>query len=147
MNLCQSMYDPPSSYSETFLAEFEKSYFFDTCKNELNGMLKWNDWQKCTQSCTTSDSTCGAQIRVAITCEPSYAVCSDMPIEQRNCGCETCQYRESSSQAVEVPIGTILPWVPKPNELALDSVSYDEWQGWIKETFLKSINFNRRNYF
>ena len=129
------MYNPTDSYSEAFLTEFEKSYFFDSCRKELNGLIKWNDWQKCTQSCS-SDNTCGAQIRVASTCEPSYAACSKFPVEERECGCEACQYRESSSRVVEVPIGTILPWVPKPNELTPDDVKYDEWRGWIKELCL-----------
>ena len=136
---CEKSYDPKTNYSALFLNEFEKSYFFEFCKSELNGIFTWYDWQRCSQSCS-SDETCGTQLRIAKSCEPSYAICSQIQVEERACGCKKCLYNEAQFLTVQIPIGSIIPWVPKPSSAVSNEVKFDEWQGWIKKRIF-SVEF------
>ena len=99
--------------------------FFSSCKTELNGLWFWNPWRKCSQGCST-DGLCGSQIRLADHCEPDYATCLGLQVQEKVCGCEKCDYQ---TEGVQLPVGSILPWVNRPNMLVPSGVGVD-YKSW-----------------
>ena len=109
-------------YTEDFLLTFEKSDFYSTCKNEVEGKLIWNDWGKCSLSCGG-----GIKLRTARRCTPEYAHCYELPIKEEPCNDQVCPEFPSTF----FPPGTIISWVPKPNANAPDKISFDD-DTWIE---------------
>ena len=92
------------------------------------GHFEWFDWEKCSQTCS-SDGNCGVQVRYAKECQPVGSVCDGVPVERRDCGCQSCP---PDNSRLELPIGTIIPWVPKPNRFVSNTESFHSYHGWIK---------------
>ena len=114
---------------ETFLSAFQSSQFFATCKQSVNGKLSWFEWENCSKTCK-SDQKCGVRIRIAESCVPEYAVCKQIQVQREECNCQACPPPEPA--LTELPIGSIIPWVPKPSSSATGSVHYKSYAGWIK---------------
>ena len=108
-------------YTDDFLTTFEKSDFFATCKNTVEGKLSWNDWSDCSVSCGG-----GYKLRIAHACIPSYAHCFDLPVVEDSCNTELCPVIPSTY----LPVGTIISWVPKPNKNTENRVLPDS-ESWI----------------
>ena len=100
--------------------------FFDECKTKLNGKWSWNPWRQCSQGCST-DGTYGTKMRIANHCEPQYSLCSQLPVQEIECGCVECEYE---TENIQLPVGSILPWVNRPNKQAPlpKAVDYKNWK-------------------
>ena len=93
------------------------------------GQIQWHEWEKCSQSCS-SDGTCGVQVRYAKSCTPETSTCSEIQIQRKDCGCNACPAPPPA--LTELPIGSIIPWVPKPSSSVSNTVNYNSYKGWIK---------------
>jgi len=93
------------------------------------GQIEWHEWEKCSQSCS-SDGTCGVQVRYAKGCTPATSACSDIQVQRKDCGCNSCP--APAPALTELPIGSIIPWVPKPSSSVSNTVNYNSYKGWIK---------------
>ena len=71
-NLTENIY--PKSFGEAFMT----APYYKKCKHEVNGQLSWGSW-------STWSSTCGhaSQIKIATHCEPSFAMCKDIAVQQK----------------------------------------------------------------
>lgn len=86
----------------------------------------WENWGSCTQECSNDNPTrCGIQIRTA-SCYPAHAICEGVSVEQKTCGCGSCPISEAN-----LPVGSIIPWVRKPNSGAHGSRSPKQFKKWI----------------
>ena len=90
-----------------FLTSLKLSERSISLKKLYTGKILWHDWTECTKTCGR-----GIKLRHAKACIPSYAICRDLPIKQENCNEQACFYDTHS----ETPPGTIISWIPKPND-------------------------------
>ena len=49
-------------------------------------------------------------------------------VEQKECGCGSCDF---DTETLMVPIGSIIPWVTRPNLNFYQNVDFRDWPGWI----------------
>ena len=82
---CDRARNDVEMYSDDFLQTFEKSDFFTMCKKTVEGKLQWKEWGDCSVSCGG-----GFQTKIASSCIPDYAVCYDIPIQERACNDQAC---------------------------------------------------------
>ena len=123
---CEATITEVEMYSSDFLTTFESSAFFVSCKNLVAGKLRWKNWEECSKSCKADDK-CGVKIRIADECVPSYSICKQIQIQTSDCNCNDCPDEISS-----LPIGSIIPWVPKPNKSAGNTTSLTSYPNWVK---------------
>ena len=86
------------------------------------GTWIWNEWSDCSVSCGG-----GRRTRIAKSCEPSNALCDDVPILEESCNPSSCPDLPSPY----LPAGTIISWVPRPNANAPESVYFND-DTWIE---------------
>ena len=70
------------------------------------GQWSWNDWGQCSNSCGG-----GIRIKTADKCLPKGAFCEEAPVIEESCNQESCP-----GPSTFLPPGTIVSWVPKPNQ-------------------------------
>ena len=91
----------------------------NTCPH---GQWIWNDWSECSSSCGG-----GIKIKTASKCVPEGASCDESPIKEGNCNENACPEVPSSF----LPVGTIISWVPRPNESFPNNVYFDD-DTWVE---------------
>ena len=127
-NRCRNVTSPHDNqtvYSQAFIEELGASKFKDVCLHFITGKTIWHDWEECSKSCRNNDK-CGYRIRLAEKCVPSYAVCRNALIQREDCNCDPCP-----QVLPDVPVGSLLPWIPKPNQ-GVHAVVAETYKGWIK---------------
>ena len=116
---CEASFVEKESYSDEFIPTLIQSGYEQKCKEYIPGKLSWNDWQKCPVTCGE-----GIKNRIAKECVPSYAYCNQIQIQSVSCENDLCPDL--------FPVGSIIPWIPKPNIDVYDGVDYQHSPGWIK---------------
>jgi len=66
-----------TQYPSNFENIFKKASFFNQCRDEVLGKLSWNSWGSWSSTCGSSH-----RYKIAQSCNPSFALCRDIQIQQ-----------------------------------------------------------------